>query len=333
MRSHKGFMLALTAFATITTVSAAQSANPAPPDSSVMSTVPTQSQPAPIVRSQPTAPPDNATDQDQPAVTTYTHNTYIAKVKAGQVIAPKQGVASALPAPGVYLRVGEDSSVRAVTVTNQDIDLRVEHGIANVSVHNPVSHAQIIVDLPGGQADLLKDGFYTFNADTNTVRVLKGEALAYPGTSTTNEKPIKIKENHAVDFSGPNFRPFEFDPAEGSADLIPYTPRAGGNYDAEDGRYYGGAPYSGYPYYGYGSPYYYGYPWAFDPWGFNMGFWGGWGWGLGWGGGYGGWRGGYGGWRGGDGGWHGGGGGHGGFGGGGHGGGGGHAGGGGGGHH
>jgi uncharacterized membrane protein YgcG len=304
MRSHKGLMLALATLAATATVSLAQDANPAPQDSAQMSSqtnnAPMQAQPAPIER----------TD-----VTPYTYNTYIAKVGAGQVIAPKRGIASALPARGVYLRVGDGSSVRAVTVTDENIDLRVERGIANISVHNPVSHAQIIVDLPGGQTDLVKDGFYTFNADTNTIRVLKGEAFAYPGTSpNTNQKPIKVKENHAVVFSGPNVKPFEFDPFEGRADLIPYTPRSGGGYDEADGRNYGGGPYYGDPYYGYG------YPWAFDPWAFDLGFWGGWG----WGGGYGGYGGGHGGW--------GGGGGHGG-GGGGHGGGGGGHGGGGGGHH
>ncbi len=44
-------------------------------------------------------------------------------------------------------------------------------------------NSELLVDLPGGQVSLLKDGFYTFNADTQTVRVLKGEADAYPGAS------------------------------------------------------------------------------------------------------------------------------------------------------
>jgi hypothetical protein len=145
----------------------------------------------------------------------------------------------------------------------------------NISVHSPLKHAQILIDLPGGQTDLIKDGFYTFNANTNTVRVLKGEAYAYPGTNT-QQPPIKVKEYHAVIFNGPDIRSFEFDPFEARADLIPYgrdgyQPGPGG---------YGPGPYAGYPYYDYGYPYY----WGYYPWGF--GFYGGYGFRGGFGGGF-----------------------------------------------
>ncbi len=248
-----------------------------------------QSQPAPIERAG-----DNPNDIN--------NNSYVQKLMPGQTLAPRRGVASATAAPGVFIRVGHGSAVRAVKLTNEDTELSLERGVINVSVHNPVKHAQILVDLPGGQTDLIKDGFYTFNANTDTVRVLKGEAYGYPGHNT-QQKPIKIKENHAVVFNGPDIRSFEFDPFEARADLIPY-PHSGGQEPGPG--YYG--PYAGYPYYDYGYPYFYGYgyPGFYDPFYLGFGYYGGWG-----GGWRGGWRGGDEGWRGG-GGWHGGGGGHGG---------------------
>ena len=216
--------------------------------------------------------------------------------------------ASAIAGPGVFVRVGRGSDVRAITLTNENTELRVERGVANISVHSAIKHSQILIDLPGGQVNLIKDGFYTFNANTNTVRTLKGEAYAYPGTGNMQAKPIKVKEEHAVIFNGPDIRAFEFDPFEARADLIPYARMEGPEgYQGGGGAYYGG-PYAGYPYYDYGYPYYWG---LYDP--FYFGF----GWGGYWGGGYG-WRGGYGGYHGGYGGGHGGGGYGGGHGGGGH---------------
>jgi hypothetical protein len=305
MQRHTALILALATLSATAAVSLAQNASPAAPDNSQMNNVPMQAQPAPIERG---------------PVSHHGYNSYVAKLEVGQVVAPIRATASALPAAGIFLRVGDGSSVRAIALGGENTELRVENGIANISVHHPIKNARILVDLPGGQANLIKDGFYTFNADTNTIRVLKGKAFAYPG-GNTNQRPIKVKGDQAVIFNGPNIKAFEFDPFEARADLIPYGPRSGG--PGESGDY---GPYGGYPYYDYGYPYYYyGYPYYYDPFLFDFGFYGGGfygggygGHGGGWGGGHGGgWGGGHGGgWGGGGGGW-GGGGGHGGGGGGG----------------
>ncbi|MGA8939136.1 MAG: hypothetical protein WB439_08225, partial [Acidobacteriaceae bacterium] len=278
---YKGFLLAL-ALSAITTAALAQNNDQ---DGQDMSNPPMQSQPAPIERGG-----YNSNG--------YNNDTVVQKLMPGQMLAPERGTISTIAAPGVFIRVGRRGALRAVKLTDEDTELSLVRGVINVSVHNSVKHAQILIDLPGGQTNLIKDGFYTFNANTNTVRVLKGEAYAYPGHNI-QQKPIKIKENHAVVFSGPDIRSFEFDPFEARMDLIPYG-RMGGQSPGPG--YYG--PYAGYPYYDYGYPYYYGYgyPGFYDPFYMGFGYYGGWG---------GGWRGG-GGWHGGGGGWHGGGGGHGG---------------------
>jgi hypothetical protein len=193
-------------------------------------------------------------------------------------------VTSTQPIPGVILRVDEASSVKTVSATADVTELRIEHGRANVSVHHPEHSTQILVDLPGGQTALLKDGLYTFNADTNTVRVLMGEADVFPGSSNT---AVKVKEDHQFAF-GTETHSTEVNFNQARIDLLEGTRTAprGEGYNG-DGPYYP----SGYPYY-YGYPGFYGYPYGYGyPFGFGIGF--------GYYGGFGGFRGGFGGFHGG----------------------------------
>ena len=100
----------------------------------------------------------------------------------GQTISPKTE-ANARPIEGVLLRVGAESSVKEVSSDASKLELSVERGLVNVNVHDPDKDILILVDLPGGQTQVLKNGLYTFNAETNTARVLKGEALAFPAAA------------------------------------------------------------------------------------------------------------------------------------------------------
>jgi hypothetical protein len=197
----------------------------------------------------------------------------------------------------VILRVAPNSAVNEVASTPQRLELRVESGIANLNVHDPQKDIVLLVDLPGGQTQTLKNGLYTFNAATNTARVLKGEALAFPA-STPNAKPMKVKEYNKIEFAK-DTRPHEFVPQQALADLIP-GPRgpeqngrddgygSGYGYRHGDGYGYGYAPYAGFygypygysPYYGFAEPYPWGYPYGgFYPYGIGIGFgyYGGWG--------------------------------------------------------
>ena len=203
----------------------------------------------------------------------------------------RQTINTTRPAPGVWLRTEPNSSVKTLSTTGNTTELRVERGRANVEIHNAAPNAEILVDLPGGQASLLKDGLYTFNAETNTIRVLRGEAHAYIGANTS-AKPIKVKEEHQFAFAA-NTKPQEVDYRAMSADLLQAGPAGRGDGYAS-GPAYGYAPGPGYgpygdgypaypyPYYGYG----YGYPYFGYPYGFGLGF------GFGYYGGFGGFRGG-----------------------------------------
>ncbi len=198
----------------------------------------------------------------------------------------------AQPGPGVSVRSDVATGVQTVTSTPGLTEIRVVQGRADVTIHHPADHSEILVDLPGGQISLLKDGLYTFNAATNTVRVLRGEAQVY-NTTNPDSKGAKVKETQQLAFF-PNVKLKAVDAYEYelTADLLPL-----GNQNGEGMR--GDGPYNAGPYGdgfyagGYGYPYGYGYyPYAYGyPFGFGLGF--------GYYGGFGGYRGGFGGYRGG----------------------------------
>jgi hypothetical protein len=221
-----------------------------------------------------------------------------APIQRGYAPAPIPGPRRSAPrlsnaqlVPGVWLRTTGATKTQTVTANGERVELRVDHGIANLNVHHPEARPQILVDLPGGQVDVLKDGLYTFNADTDTVRTLKGEAEIYP-SSHPNDKGIKVKEDHAVSFNNADLKPYEFGPMDLRGDLLPGAGPAQGE---PVGYGYGYGPYGD----GFAPGYYPGYaygPYWGDP------FWGpGWGWGPGFGigiGYYGGFGGGFGGFHG-----------------------------------
>jgi hypothetical protein len=200
--------------------------------------------------------------------------------------------------PGVWLYTDGGSQTGTVKVDGSDAEMRVDRGRANVQVHQPAENTSILVDLPGGQVSLIKDGVYTFNAETGRVSVLKGEAEFYPAGA---EKAVKIKEDHQY-VLGSGDKPRDVEGRVLAVDLLQTGPMREYEEDRSAGYEYGryGYPYGGYPYagYGWGSPY--GYGWG-NPYGYGLGsgigYFGGFGGGFG-GGYFGGYRGGYGGYGG-----------------------------------
>jgi hypothetical protein len=215
-------------------------------------------------------------------------------------------IATTSPSPGIWVRSAPGAEVKTVATSADSVELAVTKGLANVSIHQPKENEQILVDLPGGQVALVKDGTYTFNAATNTFRVLEGEAAAFPA-SDAKAKPLTVKDDHAVVFGADNLHSTEFAPFQAQADILPTGQEGRGEpgYGREPGYgpgyrpapfgYYGGPAYAYGPYgpgwgpYGdgfYGYPYYaYGYPYA--GWGYPYGFGLGIGFGGYWGGGFG----------------------------------------------
>jgi len=229
-------------------------------------------QPAPIERSQAGAAGSQVQPQQGPLAR---YTSYTTSLAVGQVLAPTVGTATAQPAAGIYLRVAPHSAVRAVAIDAQHAEFKVERGLVNLSVHDPNKGQIVLIDLPGGQLQPFKNGFYTINAETNTVRTLKGEADVFVG-SDPSVKPIKLKEDHAVTLpvagaTVAQVRSVEFYPSEARTDVIANPADVARGTDGP--RYGYDEPYGGfydYPYYAWGYPYGWGYGWGY-PYGFGLG--------------------------------------------------------------
>jgi hypothetical protein len=226
--------------------------------------------------------PDSASQQPAPIVQSYPGSPY---ARHAQPAAPQ--LFETQPAAGVYVRSDVANGVETVSATPQATELRITQGRADITLHHPADHSEILIDLPNGQVSLLKDGLYTFNAQTNTVRTLRGEAQAI--SRDANAKGPKIKETQQLAFfPGARLKSVNAYPYELTADLLPF--------DGQDGHGDGGA-YGGEGFYGGGYPYYAGFYPGFYPYGYGFGYPYGIGLGFGYGGGF--YRGGYGGFHGG----------------------------------
>ena len=200
-------------------------------------------------------------------------------------IPSKPKITESEPAPGLAVRA--DHTVQTITADTHKVELRLDHGRANIMVNNPAEGSLTLVDLPGGQVQLLKNGLYTFNADTNTVRVLRGEADAFLQSSAN---PLKVKEDQQIVLV-PNAHPSDFDRYYARQDFLPGNPPPGPYADR-------GSDVPPPPAYGFYGPYgdgYYPYAYPYYAWGYPY-----WGWGYPvvgfgfYGGHFGGFRGGYG---------------------------------------
>lgn len=225
-------------------------------------------------------------------------------LQPGQTLATENGSADLLLARGALLRLGSNSTVHMVAAEAGRTEIRLEAGRANVTVNVVRKDHLLLIDLQNGQTQILSPGLYTFNTATNTLRVFNGEAFLFPGADTTsNIKPVTVKEGHEIIVGGEEAKSEKFDRELVSDDLLPWNgpresravladaaPDYSGDGSAFVGNGYGdsfgasgffpGTYGFGYgPYYGLGSPFgfgpygYGGYPFY----GAGFGYWGGYG--------------------------------------------------------
>ncbi len=119
------------------------------------------------------------------------------ELQPGQSLSVGNGKAEILLTPGVFLRVGDNSTVKMVSsnLTNTEADL--VKGQATVEVAEIHQYNQISIGEDGTTTQLAKDGFYAFDADHDQVRVLKGEAYVQD-----NDQNVKVKGGHELDLNG-----------------------------------------------------------------------------------------------------------------------------------
>lgn len=213
-----------------------------------------------------------------------------ATLQAGQKISTAQGRAEILLTPGIFFRLGDNSTAKMVAPDLTNTVVSLEHGRAAVEVDQIFKANDIHVVEDNVPVQLVKPGLYEFDADRGSVMVFNGEAAALK----PNGKFVAIKSGHILKVgAAAAMKTAKFDENEQEQTGLYRWSSLRSDYLAEANEQiagdYAGAAYSpGW----YWDPYMWDYtfvgPYPFySPfgWGFYPLGWGGWG---GWGGYYGG---------------------------------------------
>jgi hypothetical protein len=99
-----------------------------------------------------------------------------AELRAGQSLTTGVGMAEILLTPGVFLRVGNNSSVRMISSGLIDTEVGIEKGHAMIEVSEIHPENEIRVVAGGATTSLLKTGLYDFDLDQGQLRVFDGKA-------------------------------------------------------------------------------------------------------------------------------------------------------------
>ena len=125
----------------------------------------------------------------------------------GQFLSTEKGKAEILLTPGVFLRVGEQSSVELVSEGLTDTEARVSKGSASIEVDEIHRENDLLVDVGNASAHLLKTGYYEFDSDHGLIRVFDGKLVVREG-----DQQIKLKGGRELEFnSGAALHPEKFD--------------------------------------------------------------------------------------------------------------------------
>jgi hypothetical protein len=115
------------------------------------------------------------------------------EVKENQQLKTEEGRAEVLLTPGVFLRLGENSSFRMIT--NRLIDTRLEFlsGAAVVEADDIGKDNSVTVVYRDATIHPVKKGVYRFDADGGELRVFDGVAEV-----TSGDQTVEVKEGHLI---------------------------------------------------------------------------------------------------------------------------------------
>jgi hypothetical protein len=134
-----------------------------------------------------------------------------AELRAGQSVSTQDGKAELLLTPGVFLRLGGNTTVELVSPDLMHTEVKLVQGRADVEVDQIYNQNVLLVDMPNGQAQLLKKGLYAFDADKSTSHVFDGEMNVYPGEDLrVNMKAVTVKGGHELAMTGEPAKPQSF---------------------------------------------------------------------------------------------------------------------------
>ena len=127
-------------------------------------------------------------------------------VEPGQSLVTSNGKAEMLLTPGVFVRLGSDSSLQLVSGNLTNTEVRVERGSALVEVDELHKENDLRVADNGAMTQLKKIGIYEFDADHAQLLVFKGEAEVQEG-----DQHQKVKGGHEVALTEAKLKSTGFD--------------------------------------------------------------------------------------------------------------------------
>jgi hypothetical protein len=111
-----------------------------------------------------------------------------AELEENQRLTTESGKAEILLTPGVFLRVGNDSTVNMISSSLTDTKVAVDRGHAIVEVDEIHPENDIQVTADGATTKLLKTGLYDFDLRQGQMRVFDGKASVLEGDRHTTVK-------------------------------------------------------------------------------------------------------------------------------------------------
>jgi uncharacterized membrane protein YgcG len=119
-----------------------------------------------------------------------------AELQPGQSLTTDTGKAEILLTPGVFLRVGDHSSVSMISpnLTNTQVEVNTGHAIVEADQIFPANDIRVTED--GTTTRLLKTGLYDFDQNRAELRVFDGKA-----TVDDNGRNVTVKGGHELSFA------------------------------------------------------------------------------------------------------------------------------------
>jgi len=141
------------------------------------------------------------------------------ELNPGQSLETQAGKVELLLTPGVFFRLGDNSSVTMISPGLIDTELRLNKGEATVEVAALHPENNVVIAEDGAKARLMQTGFYDFDADRNIVRVYQGQADV-----EVNGQEIEVKKEHQLAFkAGGSMKAEKFDKEQVQDDLYRWS--------------------------------------------------------------------------------------------------------------
>jgi hypothetical protein len=142
-----------------------------------------------------------------------------AELKAGQSLDTQIGKAEILLTPGIFFRLGDNSSVTMISPSLTDTELRLDKGRAMVEIAELHQQNNVTIVQHGDRALLRKTGLYEFDSENDQVRVYEGEAVI-----RHMDRDIEVKSKHQVALGADaSLKPDKFDKQTVQDDLYNWS--------------------------------------------------------------------------------------------------------------